>query len=127
MTTLQAEAMPHGRRGDESRAARNSASHGGASLPLLALVVFVFFFMYLPMLLIVIFSFNSSQVTILPLEQFTLRWYKELLGDRKIIDAFVNTLIVGAGTTIIALLIGGSGALPSTASASPARGSTSMW
>jgi spermidine/putrescine transport system permease protein len=81
-----------------------------ASIPLLVLVVFVFFFMYLPMLLIVIFSFNSSQVTILPLERFSLVWYQQLFADQKVIDAFINTLIVGAGSTVVALLLGGSGA-----------------
>jgi spermidine/putrescine transport system permease protein len=95
---------------DQSRAPRNRARSRRASFPLLALVVFVFFFMYLPMLLIVIFSFNSSQVTILPLERFSLVWYQELFADREIIEAFINTLIVGAGTTIVALLLGGSGA-----------------
>jgi spermidine/putrescine transport system permease protein len=100
-------------RGASRRGAEGSGGDAGlrrASPPLLVLVGFVFFFMYLPMLLIVIFSFNSSQVTTLPLERFTLHWYQELLADRKVIDAFVNTLIVGAGTTIVALLIGGSGA-----------------
>jgi spermidine/putrescine transport system permease protein len=91
-------------------APRNHVRSRRASFPLLALVVFVFFFMYLPMLLIVIFSFNSSQVTILPLERFSLVWYRELFADREIIDAFINTLIVGAGTTVVTLLIGGSGA-----------------
>lgn len=91
-------------------APRGRAGSQLASLPLLALVVFVFFFMYLPMLLIVIFSFNSSQVTTLPLERFTLRWYQELIADRKVVDAFFNTLLVGAGATIVALLVGGSGA-----------------
>ena len=78
--------------------------------PLLWLVVFVFLFMYLPMMLIVVFSFNSSQVTILPLEQFSLRWYQQLFADREIIDAFRNTIMVGIGTVIISLVLGCTGA-----------------
>jgi spermidine/putrescine transport system permease protein len=81
-----------------------------AGPPLLALILFVFLFMYLPMVLIIIFSFNSSTVTILPLERFSLRWYQELFADRQIIDAFRNTLVVGAGTVVVALLLGGTGA-----------------
>ena len=83
---------------------------GRKSSPLLALVVFVFLFMYLPMILIMVFSFNSSQVTILPLEHFSLRWYQELFADREILASFRNTLVVGAATVVIALILGGTGA-----------------
>jgi len=78
--------------------------------PVVALVVFVFLFMYLPMILIMVFSFNSSQVTILPLEHFSLRWYQELFADSEIIAAFQNTLIVGAITVVVSLILGGTGA-----------------
>jgi spermidine/putrescine transport system permease protein len=109
---VTSSAMPRGAvQGTKEIEAKGSgAGRERASIPLLALVVFVFFFMYLPMLLIMIFSFNSSQVTILPLERFSLVWYQELFADREIIEAFINTLIVGAGATIVALLLGGSGA-----------------
>jgi len=78
--------------------------------PVLPLVVLVFLFLYIPMILIVIFSFNSSQVTILPLESFSLRWYEELFADREIIEAFRNTVLVGIGTVIVSLILGGTGA-----------------
>ena len=83
---------------------------GRTSAPLLALVAFVFLFMYLPMILIIVFSFNSSQVTILPLEHFSLRWYQELFSDGEILASFKNTLIVGAATVVLALILGGTGA-----------------
>jgi spermidine/putrescine transport system permease protein len=83
---------------------------GRKSSPLLALVAFVFLFMYLPMILIMVFSFNSSQVTILPLEHFSLRWYQELFADSTILASFQNTLVVGAVTVVIALILGGTGA-----------------
>jgi spermidine/putrescine transport system permease protein len=57
-------------------------------------------------MLIIIFSFNSSQIAIYPLEEFSLRWYQELFADRQIFEALLNTIIVGVSTVFISLLLG---------------------
>ena len=55
----------------------------------------VFAFLYIPILLLIIFSFNSSRLNI-RWEGFSLKWYAELLGNRTLLTAFQNSLIVAS-------------------------------
>jgi spermidine/putrescine transport system permease protein len=69
----------------------------------------VFAFLYIPILLLVAFSFNSSRLNI-RWEGFSLKWYSELFGNRTLLTAFQNSLIVATATTILATLLGTIGA-----------------
>lgn len=66
--------------------------------------------MYLPILLVIIFSFNESKITSV-WAGFSLKWYKELFNDASMFDALVNSLILGACSSLAAGIIGTLGAV----------------
>ena len=73
----------------------------------LALSAFCAFgFLYLPIATLVLFSFNSNNVTRLPLTGWTLEWYAKALSNSDLLTALWNSLIVAGATVIICLLIG---------------------
>ncbi len=65
---------------------------------------------YLPIMVVVIFSFNDSKLPV-AWKGFTLHWYQELLGDRAMIQALQNSLVLGAVSCAFAAVIGTLGAL----------------
>ena len=74
-------------------------------------------FLYLPVLLLAFFSFNESAAGNLPFTGFTLKWYQALFRDYLVIDAFKNSLLVAAMTSLLATLIGTAAAFPLARSA----------
>ncbi len=73
-------------------------------------IALVFFFLYLPIIILVVFSFNTSKMNII-FEGFTLKWYKILLHNRDLLEAFINTMIIAITSTIISTIIGTMGAV----------------
>ena len=63
-------------------------------------------FLILPLLVIVVFSFNSRDLTALPLEELTLKWYMKLFVSTDLINALVNSFIVAAIVSVLATVIG---------------------
>ncbi len=68
-------------------------------------VILVFIFLFLPIIVLVVYSFNSSQMNII-FENFTTKWYRELLSNRDLIESFRNTLLVAFTSTFISTVIG---------------------
>jgi spermidine/putrescine transport system permease protein len=62
-------------------------------------------FLYLPIVVLVVMSFNSGK-SAYTFDGFSLRWYGELARDERVRDGLVNTLIVAAGSTVIATVLG---------------------
>ncbi|MEV4012873.1 ABC transporter permease [Nonomuraea angiospora] len=62
-------------------------------------------FLYLPIVVLVVMSFNSGK-SAYTYEGFSLKWYGELVNDERVRDGLVNTLIVAAGSTVIATVLG---------------------
>ncbi|MFT8351821.1 ABC transporter permease [Clostridium saccharoperbutylacetonicum] len=73
-------------------------------------IYLVFSFLYLPILYVIIFSFNTSKLNIV-FESFTLQWYGSFFKNRTLMDALVNTLIVGILSTVFSTIIGTIGAI----------------
>jgi spermidine/putrescine transport system permease protein len=65
----------------------------------------VFAFLYLPILLLVVFSFNESRLGI-SWGGFTTQWYAQLFGNQVLLNAFKNSLLVGATSTALSVFIG---------------------
>jgi spermidine/putrescine transport system permease protein len=65
----------------------------------------VFVFLYLPIAVLVVYSFNDSRLNI-TWEGFTLRWYGELFASRRILAALQNSLLIAAGVTVVAVVMG---------------------
>ena len=65
---------------------------------------------YIPILLTVVYSFNESKISSV-WGGFSLRWYAELLRDRDLKEALVNSLILAGLSCLCAVVIGTTGAL----------------
>lgn len=68
------------------------------------------FLTYVPIILTVVYSFNESKITSI-WGGFSLKWYEELLRDRDIKEALINSLILAFCSCLMAVLIGTTGAL----------------
>ena len=68
-------------------------------------VILVFIFLFLPIAVLIAYSFNSSQMNII-FENFTFKWYKELLSNRDLVESFLNTLLVAVISTGVSSFIG---------------------
>ena len=72
---------------------------------LLLFAVLVYVFLYAPIAVVMFFSFNSAKST-QNWAGFSTRWYRELLRDQTVLDAFYNSLLVGVTATAISTVIG---------------------
>ena len=64
----------------------------------------VYVFMYLPIVVVIIFSFNKGRFAIWT--GFDLKWYKLMLGNKEIISAAMNSLILAVSASTIATVLG---------------------
>ena len=70
----------------------------------------VFLFLYAPIFVLIAFSFNDSKSNAV-WGDFTLDWYRELLGNRAVLSALQTTLEVSILATIIATIVGTAAAI----------------
>ncbi|HJT00106.1 MAG TPA: ABC transporter permease [Terriglobales bacterium] len=82
----------------------SAASRSPRWLALYALLVFAF--LYLPIVVLILYSFNGGGVGGFPPHDFTLSWYRMLLGDGSMWDSVLNSLIVAFAAMAISLLLG---------------------
>lgn len=73
---------------------------------LLGFFVLFLVFLYLPSLLLAIFSFNESTIVAFPITGLTTDWYKAAWENQEVRNSIVASLKVGAGTAVLATLIG---------------------
>ncbi|KIC08601.1 polyamine ABC transporter permease [Leisingera sp. ANG-M1] len=63
-------------------------------------------FLYAPILTNFVFSLNSDRFPTIPLGGFTLEWYRLILADALVIDAFKNTIKIALIVAPVATLMG---------------------
>ena len=73
---------------------------------LLALVTFVLIFMYVPLLVLILNSFNESNISSWPIATFSVQWWEFAATYQPIRTALLNSIIVAAGSTVIAMILG---------------------
>lgn len=66
----------------------------------------VYGFIALPVAVLVVFSFQSGRFPIPPFNGPSLKWYGEVLADRRLTDALVNSVAVGALSSAVAVALG---------------------
>jgi spermidine/putrescine transport system permease protein len=66
----------------------------------------VFAFLYAPILVLIVYSFNGGGVGGFPPHDFTLSWYRVLLGDGAMWNSVLNSLTVALAAMAISLLLG---------------------
>jgi spermidine/putrescine transport system permease protein len=74
------------------------------SISLSVYAVLVYAFLHLPLLVLAIFSVNASRFT--TWDGFSLRWYAAMVGDSDLMEAAANSLLIAAGSTLLATAIG---------------------
>ena len=73
-------------------------------------IALVIFFLYAPLAVMVVFSFNSSNSTAV-FEDFSFRWYSELLKNSAVLNALGNTLLLAFLSALIATVLGSAAAI----------------
>ncbi len=63
-------------------------------------------FLYIPVLFLPLFSFNDSIYISFPIKGWTLQWYRDMLGNEPMFAALLNSIKVGAITSLFATLLG---------------------
>ncbi|MEM7547444.1 MAG: ABC transporter permease [Pseudomonadota bacterium] len=66
----------------------------------------LFGFIFLPVATLVLFSFQESRLPVPPFDGPTLKWYAQVLADRGLVEALVNSLLVALISSALALLLG---------------------
>ncbi len=66
----------------------------------------VLVFLYLPLVILGIYAFNPSRLLVWPPTGFTLDWFGEAAANPDIVQALLNSLIVGLCATGLALVLG---------------------
>ena len=66
---------------------------------------FILFFTYVPIFVMMVLSFNSSKSRA-RWGGFSLKWYQQILTDKYIVDALINTITIALFSAIIATIIG---------------------
>ena len=80
---------------------------GRSSKVILGVIVgIVLVFMYVPLALVVLNAFNNSRIASFPVNEFSLRWWEVAANSEPIRAAVLNSVIVGLGATVIALILG---------------------
>ncbi|MCH3971483.1 MAG: ABC transporter permease [Oscillospiraceae bacterium] len=75
-------------------------------------MVLIFLFLYAPIFVLILFSFNNSNAMSRSVfSGFSLRWYRQLFGDRMILEALRNTLIIAVVAAAVATVLGTLGAI----------------
>ncbi len=63
-------------------------------------------FLYIPVLFLPLFSFNDSIYVAFPIKSFTTKWYIYMFNNEPILAALMNSLKVGAATSVFATILG---------------------
>jgi putative spermidine/putrescine transport system permease protein len=78
----------------------------GASIAVNGLAGAVLVFLLFPVLVVLLISFSSVDFLSFPPPSLSLRWYRTIFSNWEWIDAFLNTLQVGALTALLSTLLG---------------------
>jgi len=88
----------------------NKESKGWGDRVLKFYVILAFGFLFLPIAVIIVFSLNSGRYPSFPLQDFTFKWYQELMLDSRLLGSVKNSLIVAAAVSLISTGLGFMGA-----------------
>jgi putative spermidine/putrescine transport system permease protein len=70
------------------------------------LIALLYLFLLGPLIVIVIVSFNADAYLSFPPEQWSLRWYGDLLANAAFVEGFRVSLVLATATTVVAVAIG---------------------
>jgi spermidine/putrescine transport system permease protein len=76
------------------------------SLGLQTYAILYLAFLYLPVLFLPLFSFNDGTIVAFPIKGWTLEWYRQLGEQETLLQALINSLMVGAVSALAATAMG---------------------
>jgi spermidine/putrescine transport system permease protein len=108
LATRSRGVMEEGDAGHVEAAAWSSLDGRARATRVFAWVLFAipYVVLYGPLAVITIFSFNASEVQALPMAGFTLEWYARLADNQNLLAALQRSLVVGAITVVVAVVVG---------------------
>jgi spermidine/putrescine transport system permease protein len=71
-----------------------------------AYLALAYAFIFLPVAVLVAFSFQDGRLPVPPFQGLSLKWYAEVLGDRDLMAALANSLVVALVSSALALTFG---------------------
>jgi putative spermidine/putrescine transport system permease protein len=78
-----------------------------ASKAVLGIVVAVILaFLYIPLALVVLNSFNAARLASWPVAEFSVEWWVKAFQSEPVRAALLNSVLVAAGATVIAIVLG---------------------
>ncbi len=77
-----------------------------ASIVAWAYCTAVLVFLFAPLAIVVLFAFDSGSRGTFPIEGLSLNWFKAVFEDDVVVDAAINSAIVAAVTTLVAVFLG---------------------
>ena len=90
--------------------------------PLHVYMVVYLLFLYIPSLMLPIFSFNDSVQMVLPLKEFTLKWYAGIPATPGLLEALGNSLRLGLSVALVTTTLATIGARALTRYRLPGQG-----
>ena len=67
-------------------------------------------FIFLPVFVLVLFSFTARDVPLPPFEGPSLKWYQRILGNDRMVDALINSVVLAGASSLVATALGFLGA-----------------
>ena len=76
------------------------------NVPAVLYVVLLYGFIFLPVLVLITFSFQESRLPVPPFDGPSLKWYQAILGDRRLMEALSNSVIVALLSSTVSVILG---------------------
>ncbi len=93
----------------------------GRSLSI-AFVLAVYLLVYLPIALVVLTAFNEATITVLPIRNYSLKWFEALFTNTRTLDALWTSIVLGLLAAAAATVLGLFAALAFIRHRFPGRG-----
>ena len=75
-------------------------------LPSGVYLVVAFIFIYLPSVMLVLFSFQHGQLPAPPFDGPSLEWYERMIGNRRLVEALGNSILVASLSALASTVLG---------------------
>lgn len=80
------------------------------NLPAAVYLILLYGFIFLPVLVLIVFSFQESRIPVPPFDGPSLKWYRAVLDDGRLMDALFNSVAVALVSSAVAVVLGYLGA-----------------
>ena len=76
------------------------------SLPSALYLIALYIFIFAPVAVLVVFSFQESSIPAPPFDGPSLKWYQQVFGDRRLMGALQNSVVVAVASATVAVVLG---------------------